>query len=232
METSSDVPKSVSVFIENVEGIIQRNEGCIYSLFRTLCNIITYSKDDAQVHKIYNLGLQSLKDATKTIRSTLNPLEGTLIVHLTVFYHLEKFSQESLKELVLASMEVLNCEYFRHNKCMYGKYILSILQCLRIRFSETTQILTEFSMLDKFYSLVYDPGMYADSYDRKLYTISKGFIIQTRLSLSITNTSIKGFRSLPSGPYSRCSLSTTTLSYRRPSTWTPVTRRRKARNQW
>ena len=134
--------------------------------------MITYSQDGAQIQQIYSLGLRSLQEALTKTRSVLNPLEGVLIIHLTLFNHIQNFSPESLKELVGSALRILNFEYFKHNKYIYAKYLLIVLECLKLRFLETTQILTEANMLDKFYDILYDCEIYADSYDRKLFTIS------------------------------------------------------------
>lgn len=86
------------------------------------------------MRKVFDLGLITLKETTTKIRSILNPLEGTLLIHLTLYHHIFNFNNEALLDLIETTMNILGYQYIKSHKVMYAKYLLIIIQCLNFRF--------------------------------------------------------------------------------------------------
>ena len=94
------MPEKINILLDNIHQILKVNDSNIYNTFRTLCFILIYSKDTDQVRKVFDLGLITLKETTTKFRSILNPLEGTLLIHLTLYHHIFNFNNEALLDLI------------------------------------------------------------------------------------------------------------------------------------
>lgn len=70
--------------------------------------------------------------------------------------------------------DILSYQYIKCHKVMYGKYLLILVQCLNLRFQDTTRALQQLgeNVVKNFYKLMFEVGVYYDGYDRKLLIVS------------------------------------------------------------